>query len=342
MILIREAIPKKVRQSISDAFFKPIQLLMDLLDALLTPLQKLIGVNNMAYFFVLPNLLIFGIFILLPMLLNFYIGFTGGTSFAIENRPWVGTQNLEQILTCDDYTDANSCQEDYFWRGARNTFFFVVTQVTLMVGLALITAVALNGDIFGRGFFRSVFFFPVLLSPVVVALVWRWFLRVDSGLLNALLEDAGQERISFLTDSNWAQFWVVMITTWAEMGFYTLILLAGLQSIPASLYEAGQLDGANSFQRFTKITFPLLMPTMTVVLVLSLIRAVQVFDVVYVFTGGGPGTSTLYIVQYIFREAFGEGTQQLGMAASASLLLASVLLLLTLAQLFFARRGETE
>lgn len=340
MGLLTEAIPKPIRRKVSELASLPMEWFTNALDMVLLPLQRLIGAKNMAYFFILPNLLIFGIFVLFPMLLNFYIGFTGGTSFDIESRPWVGTQNLEQILTCDDFGDPNTCSEDYFWRGARNTVFFVVVHVGVMVVLALITALALNGDIAGRGFFRSVFFYPVLLSPVVVALIWRWFLRLDSGLLNAALESAGQERISFLTDPNWSRFWVITITTWAEMGFYTLILLAGLQAIPGSLYEAAQLDGANAVQQFSGITLPLLMPTLTVVLVLSVIRAVQIFDLVFVFTGGGPGTTTLYIVQYIYREAFGEGTQQLGMAASASLLLASVLLVLTLTQLYFARRSE--
>jgi len=125
------------------------------------------------------------------------------------------------------------------------------------------------------------------------------------------------------------------------MGFYTLILLAGLQSIPASLYEAAEIDGANAGNRFRHVTLPLLMPTMTVVLVLAFIRAVQVFDQVFVLTGGGPGTATLYIVQYMYREAFVTSPPQYGMAAAASLLLAVVLMILTLGQLYFNRRSES-
>ena len=175
---------------------------------------------------------------------------------------------------------------------------------------------------------------------MVVAFIWRWILDLDSGILNALLESLGYERISLLTDATWAKFWVIVVADWAFMGFYTLILLAGLQAIPASLYEAAQLDGANTVQRFRNITLPLLAPTMTVVLVLALIRAVQVFDQVFVLTGGGPGTATTYIVQYIYRAGFNISPPNYGLAASASLILASVLLIATLLQLYFARRGE--
>lgn len=340
MSLLFDLIPRRYREMLNRALVLPLEIIMTAIDFIMLRVQNLIGAPRMAYVFILPNLLIFGVFILLPMLLNFYIGFTSGSSFAIQNRPWVGTENLERIFSCDDFLNPNTCSEDLFWRGARNTFYYVIVQVSTMVALALITALALNSKVRFRGFFRSVFFYPVLLSPVVVALIWRWFLREDNGLLNALIVQSGGERISFLSNANWARFWVIVVSDWAFMGFYTLILLAGLQSIPASLYEAAEMDGANAFTRFQFITFPLLMPTMTVVLVLSLIRAVQVFDQVFVLTGGGPGTATFYMVQYIYREAFGQGNRNLGMAASASLLLASVLMLLTLGQLFFARRSE--
>ncbi len=330
----------RYREQVNAILARPFEILMNLLDMLLLPLQRLIGVRRMAYFFVAPNLIIFGVFILFPMILNFVYGFTSGSSILLEKRDYVGTENLENLLTCEDYAEPNSCDEDLFWRGVRNTFTFVIIQVTTMIFLAMITALALNQKVVLRGFFRSVFFYPVLLSPVVVALIWKWFLRFDNGLLNALLEQFGYDRVQFLADPTWARFWVIVVSDWAQMGFYTLILLAGLQSIPATLYEAAEIDGANAWNQFRHVTLPLLMPTMTVVLVLSFIRAVQVFDQVFVLTRGGPGTATLYIVQYIYRQAFVDSPPQYGMAAAASLLLAMVLLVLTLGQLYFARRGE--
>ena len=330
----------RLKDSISSWLLKPFELLMSLLDIIFLPLQRLLGVRRMAYVFLTPNMLIFGVFILLPMVLNFYYGFTKGQSILLQNREYVGTDNLQDILTCQDYTNPNTCNEDYFWRGVRNTAQYVSVQVISMVALALITSLALNRKIRMRGFFRSVFFYPVLLSPVVVALIWKWFLRYDNGLLNSILTQAGYDRVQFLANGDWARFWVIVVSDWAQMGFYTLILLAGLQAIPESLYEAAEIDGANAFQQFRNVTFPLLMPTMTVVLVLAFIRAVQVFDQVFVLTNGGPGTATLYIVQYIYREAFVTSPPQYGLAAAASLILATVLLVLTLTQLFFTRRSE--
>ncbi|MBZ0279228.1 MAG: sugar ABC transporter permease [Anaerolineae bacterium] len=310
-------------------------------ELLLEPLQQRIGHQRMAYFFVLPNLIIFGIFILLPMLLNFYYAFTGSTNLFPQDRPWVGTENLEVLFDCQDFMNPNSCREDIFWRAVFNTAGFVVFQVGGMVVLALVTAVALNQRIRWKGFFRSVFFYPVLLSPVVVGMIWKWILQRD-GVLNALIVALGGEPIQFLIEPDWARFWVIVVSIWAQMGFYTLILLAGLQAIPAELYEAGEIDGASPWNSFRFITFPLLMPTMMVVLVLSLIRAVQVFDQAFALTGGGPGTATRYIVQYIYNTGFTSTSRQAGLAAAASMVLAAVLLLLTLVQLRLGRQTEPE
>jgi alpha-1,4-digalacturonate transport system permease protein len=322
----------------SDVFLRPVLWFLTLGDYVLTPLQKLIGYKRMAYFFVLPNLLIFGIFILVPMLLNFYYGFTGGDSILLENRPMVGTANFEKIFNCQDFSKPNTCAEDLFWRGAWNTTGFVVFQVGFMILLSLLTALALNREIRARGFFRAMFFYPVLLSPVVVALIWKWILQFQNGLLNAFLVSLGFTKVPWLLDATWAQFWVIAISIWAQMGFFTLILLAGLQAIPKEMYEAASMDGAGRWRSFWNVTLPLLMPTMTVVLVLALIRAVQVFDLVFVLTHGGPGTATMYIVQYIYRTAF--EFRNYGMAAAGSLVLAIVLFVLTVGQLMIQRRQE--
>lgn len=327
------------RAILSRAVTALYSLLMNAIGALLEPLQRVIGVRRMPYVFLLPNLLIFGIFILFPMGLNIYFALTSGSELYPQNRPFVGTANFERILTCTDYTDPNSCLEDRFWRAVRNTGVFVFFQVSGMVLISLLTALVLNRKIIARGFFRSVFFYPVLLSPVVVALIWKWMLQRD-GVLNALLIAIGMEPVNFLLNSTWAMFWVVTVTIWANMGFYTLILLAGLQSIPAELYDAGAIDGTSELQAFRHITMPLLMPTMLVVLVLVLIRAVQMFDEVFVLTGGGPGSATTLLVQYIYSTGFGTQNPRFGMAAATSVLLGAVLLVATLTQLALGRRGE--
>ncbi|MBW7885957.1 MAG: sugar ABC transporter permease [Caldilineaceae bacterium] len=312
---------------------------MGALELVFVPLQRWIGIKRMPYIFVLPNLVIFGVFVLLPMLMNFYYAFTGGTRLLPRDRPFVGTRNFEQLFACRNILDPATCREDVFWRGVFNTGTFVVFQVGGMVLLALLTAVILNRAVVSRGFFRSVFFYPVLLSPVVVALIWKWILQRD-GVVNAILVSLGMERIIFFLHANWAVALVILISIWAQMGFYTLILLAGLQSIPSELYEAAAMDGATGIQSFRRITMPLLMPTMLVVLVLTIIRAVQVFDQVWVLTGGGPGTATTYIVQYIYETAFANQIQQFGLASAASMVLGIALLIFTLLQLRLGQRSD--
>ena len=313
--------------------------LMHPVDEIIIPLQRALGTRRMAYFFVLPNLLIFGIFILLPMALNFYYSFTGSTALQPSERPWVGTDNFSRLLNCGDYGNPVTCDEDIFWRAVWNTGGFVFFQVSGMIVFALVTALTLNRQIKGRGFFRSVFFYPVLLSPVVVGLIWKWILQRD-GVLNAGIVALGGEQMNFLVDPNWSRFWVIVVSIWAQMGFYTLILLAGLQSIPHEYYEAAHIDGADTWNRFRFVTFPLLMPTMLVVVVLSLIRAVQVFDQAFALTGGGPGTATTYIVQYIYNTGFTSTSREAGLAAAASVVLGGALLILTVAQLKLGRRTE--
>lgn len=307
-------------------------LLVSGVDRALTPIQRRVGIDRMGYIFVLPNLIIFGIFVLFPMLLNFYYAMTGGTKLFPADRPFVGLGNFETLFDCDDFLSPNSCQEDLFWRGIFNTIQYVILQVSGIVLFSLATALALNRRIVARGFFRSVFFYPVLLSPVVVALIWKWVLQHE-GVLNAIVEILGGESRRWLLDTNWAMFWVVFVSVWALMGFYTLILLAGLQSIPPELYEASAIDGANNWQDFRFVTMPLLMPTMFVVLVLSLIRAVQMFDHIFVLTGGGPGTRTQLMVQYIYTTGFSNQIQLFGLSAAASMVLGVSLLILTLLQL---------
>jgi alpha-1,4-digalacturonate transport system permease protein len=205
--------------------------------------------------------------------------------------------------------------------------------------LSLVTALVLNRKIIGRGFWRGVYFYPVLLSPVVVALIWKWLLQ-SQGVFNAGMVGMGYAPVDWLTDAGWAFFWTVFVSIWAHMGFYTLILLAGLQAIPKDMYEAAEMDGASPWRTLRRITLPLLMPNLIVVLVLAMIRAVQIFDEVFVLTGGGPGSATTFIVQFIYQTGFAEQIHLYGLAAAASLVLALGLMLLTVVQLRLTRASE--
>jgi len=312
----------------------------NIVDWPMAALQRLIGERRMPYAFLLPNIVFFGLFVFVPIIINFVYSLTGGPALFPSERPYVGAGQYSYLFDCGSYVDPNTCREDHFWRGVYNTLKFTAFQVVAMVGLSLLTAIVLNMKIRGRGFFRAVYFFPVLLSPVVVALIWKWILQRD-GLLNAGIIALGGDKVLFLSEPGWAMFWAIFVSVWSHVGFYTLILLAGLQAIPADIYEAAEMDATPRWRMFWRLTLPLLWPNLIVVIVLALIRAVQTFDEVFVLTGGGPGTSTLMVVQYIYETAFSNQVQNFGLAAAASVVLGVVLFALTLAQLAFTQRKSS-
>jgi len=324
---------------IGAAFAAPVTLAASLLNVPLKAWQKLTGNNGMAAFFLAPNMAIFGVFVLVPLVMNFVYSMTSGSGIFLGDRNFVGTGQYARLLECPNYLNPRGCREDLFWTAVHNTVLFVVLQVAFMTVVSMITALILNRRIPARGFWRAVFFFPVLLSPVVVGLIWRWILQ-RQGLLNFVLFETGFEPVDWLLDRDWAFAATIAVSVWAHMGFYTLILLAGLQAIPKDLYEAAEMDGTRPARVFWRITLPLLTPNLLVVIVLSLIRAVQIFDEAYVLTGGGPGTSTLYLTQYIYEVGFASLLRNPGLAAAASILMGAVLAGLTLIQLQMGRRGE--
>jgi alpha-1,4-digalacturonate transport system permease protein len=311
------------------------------LEPVMALLQKLLGIRRMPWVFLTPNMASVLLFALLPVLINVYYSLTGGERLYPLERPFIGAENYQALFDCKNYLDPSSCSRDLFWRAFYNSLRFVPIQVTVMIGVALLTALCLNRDIRARGFFRAVFFFPVMLSPVVVALTWQWLLQ-RNGALNGLLAPFGFSPVSWLVFPGSAFFWSVFITVWAHMGFYTIILLAGLQSIPRDIYEAAKLDSATPWRSFIRITLPLLRPVLLVVFVLSVIRSVQTFDELYVLTGGGPGSATLLIVQYIYEVGFAALPRNYGLAATASLVLGAVLLAFTILQLRISRSAQNE
>lgn len=319
----------------------PLAWLAGLLDRPLRLWQRWTGQSGMVAFFLIPNMAVFGIFVLLPLVINLAYSTTSGSALFLTDRTYVGADQYAQLLSCTDYSDPASCDEDHFWRALSNTALFAFLQVTLMIIAATITALILNRNLWGRSFWRAMFFFPVLLSPVVVGLIWRWILQRD-GLLNAFMLEMGAEPINWLIERNWAFAATIGVTIWAHLGFYALILLAGLQTIPRDLYEAAEMDGTPAGRVFWRITLPLLMPNLLVVIVLSLIRAVQVFDEAFVLTGGGPGTATLFLTQYIYEVGFASLLKNPGLASAASILMGSILVVLTLIQLAIGRRNENK
>lgn len=310
------------------------------LDAPIGWLQRRYGLGVMPWFFLAPTLILFGLFTFVPIALAVAYSFTGGSELLLSERPWVGIDNYRTLLSCTAYLDPASCQESLFWTSVWNTLWFVVVNVTATLLVALTTALILNQSLRGRGFFRAAFFYPVLLSPVVVGLVWKWFLHTN-GLLNSVLNSLGVPSVIFLLDPGWAHFWVVVVSVWFHIGFYTLILLAGLQAIPRDIYEAAAIDAASRWRILFRVTLPMLAPNLLVVGVLLLIRSVQVFDEAWVLTGGGgPGTANTFLVQFIYQTAFTSDIRLYGLASAASVLMGLVLLALTLVQLRLGRGKE--
>ena len=325
---------------LSDQAEHLLEVVMRLVEAPMVAIQRLIGVRNMAYVFVLPNMVLFSIFVFVPVALAFAYAFTGGTNLLIWDRPFVGLENFSGLLDCENYLHPASCRYDLFWTAISNTWWYTILNSAGTLMVALVTALVLNHLTRGKALFRAIFFYPVLLSPVVVALVWKWFLARD-GLLNAAVVELVGEPIIFLLEVTWSRFWVLYVSIWFHMGFYTLIILAGLQAIPGDIYEAAKIDGTTRWRQFWRLTLPLLMPNLLVVMVLLLIRSVQVFDEAWVLTdGGGPGTANTFLVQFIYQTAFASDVRLYGLASAASVMMGVALLILTLAQLWLAKKAE--
>lgn len=304
--------------------------------------QRMRGTGPLPYLFLLPNLLVFGLFTFTPLFTNIAFSVTEGSSIMFDSRDYAGSDNMARLLAdTNPDTGGENREDDKFYRSVMDTAVFVVFQVPIMVFFALLTALVLNRDIVGRGFWRSIFFYPVMLSPVVVGFLWTLILK-RQGVLSLTLMDWGwiDEPIQWLVEPGWTMFWSVFVFTWAHLGFYMLILLAGLQAIPKDLYEAAQMDGTPQWRVLSRITLPLLMPTLLVVFVLSLIKAFQAFEELFAMQ-----VSWISVVSYIFETSGLRGTPTthgLGIAATASLLIALFLALLSIIQIFLSGRGARQ
>ena len=302
--------------------------------------QKISGVTGLPYLFLLPNFLIFGAYTFAPLFVNVGFSVTEGQSILFSERPFVGGDNFDRLLGETNIdTGQENREDDKFLQAVIDTLVFVIFQVPIMIFFALCTALSLNREIWGRGFWRSIFFYPVMLSPVVVAFLWTLILK-RQGVLSVTLMNWGiiDEPIQWLQDDRWTMFWSVFVFTWAHLGFYMLILLAGLQAIPKDLYEAAEMDGTPPWRQLTRITLPLLAPTLLVVTVLSLIKAFQAFEELYALN-----VRWMSIVAYIFETSGLRGNPTahgLGLAAVASLLVASGLVILSLVQVVLSNRGS--
>jgi multiple sugar transport system permease protein len=282
-----------------------------------------------AWLFSLPFLLIFGGFMVVPLLGSFFMSFTDmkladlRTPFAVN---FVGIEQYQRL-----FGDAR------FLRALANTFGFAVVAIPVTVGLGLLLAVGVNNGITRlRSVFRLGFYAPVVTSVIAIAVVWRYILQPD-GLLNTMLGWLGIDGPNWLADPHWALPAIVGMWSWHHVGNMMVIFLAGLQAVSPDVLEAARVDGANAFQRFFRITLPLLRPTVLLGFVLLSISSLQLFEEPFVMTQGGPLDATLSVTYFTFNQ-FGFGNY--GFSAAASYVLFVVIALLSLLQFRLLRSKD--
>jgi ABC-type sugar transport system permease subunit len=279
-----------------------------------------------ALLLIVPSVVGFAIFYAYPTLRGIYLSFT---DFHVLSPPhWVGTANFHELFG-----------DDVFWHSLLVTVYFVVLAVAFGTGLSLLTAVVLH-RVTRSGLLRGVILLPFLISNVIAALVWQWMLDPQLGVLNIVLKHVIGHPVLFFGSGNWAIPSLAAINVWKWMGYYSLLIFAGLQTIPATIYEAGRVDGANEFQMFRRLTVPLLRPILVMVVVLTVINSFQVFDIVQVTTRGGPANATNVLQMYIYDKAFSQF--DFGYAATMSLALFALLIAVTFTQLRLARADESD
>ena len=270
-----------------------------------------------------PSLFVLAVFIVWPMIAALRISFQDYSVFGPAR--WIGLDNYRELLGDEAFRNAFG-----------NTLIYAGITTPVSILLALGFALLLNRKIAGRDFFRAAIFLPVITSLAVAAIAWRFLVNPDIGLIPYWLEKVGIETRG-LAHPTWAMVWVIAVGIWNNVGFYTVMYLAGLQGIPRELYEAAAVDGAKTWQRFRTMTWPLLANTTMFVFIIAAIAALQAFDQIFVMTGGGPFFQTETLVMMIYRMGFAEF--RMGYASAISWVLVLLVFALSLLQIrYFNRR----
>lgn len=274
-----------------------------------------------AFLFLSPTIIIFGAFIIFPVIFSFYLSFHQWNMFGTE-RTFIGFANYSQLLNSPE-----------FWQVFKNTIVYTVGTVPVNMMLALAVAYVLNKKLIGKKFLRTAFFTPVIISWIAAAVIWRWLFEPNYGLINHVIGWFGVSQVNWLNDPSMAMIALIIVGVWKTFGFNMILFSAGLQAIPEHYYEAAQIDGANKLSQFWNITIPLLSPTTFFIVIMSVIGSFQVFDAVYVLTSGGPFGSTKVMIFYIYENAF--KFFNMGYASALAYALFAVIFILTLLQVKF-------
>ncbi len=274
-----------------------------------------------AYLFLLPSLIVFAAFVFFPLFFSFYASFT---RWNLPYQPsFAGLENYRYL-----FTDTIGAPE--FLRSIRNSFSYAL-GVPLNIIVSLCIAMLLNQRLQGVSLFRTAYFLPTITSTAAISVVWLWIYHpADYGLLNSILLKLGVSPLRWLRDPNLAMPALILMGLWRGMGYNIIIFLAGLQSIPVSLYEAAEIDGAGNWPRFWRITLPLLGPTTFYVLVIGVVNSLKAFTQMHVMTKGGPLGNTTTITYYLYQQAF--ENFKMGRASAVAFVLFLILLIFTLIQ----------
>lgn len=274
--------------------------------------------NKYAIGFLLPYLLLFTLFVVLPILYGFFISLHKW--YILSPKPtFVGMANYKAVL-----------KDDLFRIALVRTGYFVLMVVPLGNAVSLLLAVGLNQGYRGSTIYKVCYYLPVLMSVSVVAILWRWLYSSEFGILNYYLRIIGLRGVNWLSDTKTAMPSIALLSIWWGAGGNMLVYLAGLKNIPRELLEAAEIDGATSVQRFRSVTLPLLKPTILFCLVMSVIASSQVFGQTYILTGGAPYYSTLTVILYMYQQGF--GLYQLGYGAAVGYVLFAIVLVFTVVQ----------
>jgi multiple sugar transport system permease protein len=285
------------------------------------------------YLFILPHLIFFAVFLAWPFFFGLYTSLYQYDFLRPEFRPFVGLDNYLRLF------NSATVQSREFWLSIRNTGEFILWSVVPLVVGGLFLALILNGRFRGRNLFRMTFFAPYTLSVTAAAILWWWLFQSQGGLVNTLFQQFGLPRVNWLSSMPQAWIAITVATIWWTVGFNTIIFLAALQEIPAELYEAAAIDGANTWQRFRHVTMPLLRPVTVLVITITLIASANLFGQPYLMTAGGPVQRTETVIYRIVVE--GLNRHQMGSAAAMSILLAAGLMVLTALNFKFFGRSES-
>jgi multiple sugar transport system permease protein len=282
-----------------------------------------------AYLFLAPTLILFGIFTVAAVIYAFYLSFHEWNILE-PAKPFVGLDNYQRLVG-----------DERFGGAIVNTLYYTAASVPLTMGIGLLIALLLNNQIRARGFFRTLFYLPVVTPLVIAAIIWKWVYNGDFGLLNYYLIQLGiiDEPLLWLADPNLAMPAVIITSVWKSVGFSMVVYLAGLQSIPEDFYDAAKVDGAVGWQRLKDITIPLLSSTTLFLAVVSVLGAFQVFTEVFIMTNGGPLGRTTTIVFHIYQTAF--KFFDMGYASAMAFGMFAMMFVFTLVQLR-VMRGEVE